>query len=130
MSIFLSPGPYHLLSYGTLLGSNFFQSFIAGFIQFKVLPRAQFSQLQQATFPTFFGLQTVLPVAMLLTYPGPRLDSVSASGWDLGYVLESRNLWSVTIPIASMFVTALTNWLIVGPETTRVMRARKHQGTH
>ncbi|KAF2101398.1 hypothetical protein NA57DRAFT_35071 [Rhizodiscina lignyota] len=125
----LAPGPYHLLSYGTLLGSTLFQSFIGGIIAFRVLPRSSFSQLQQATFPTFFAMQSFLPVAMALTYPGARLDSVTSSAWHLGYILREENRWSVAVPIGVMLVTGLANWLWIGPETTRVMRERKHQET-
>jgi hypothetical protein len=39
----------HPSSYGVLLGSEFFQSFAAGIIAYRALPRAQFATLQQAT---------------------------------------------------------------------------------
>ncbi|TKA81324.1 hypothetical protein B0A55_02769 [Friedmanniomyces simplex] len=67
-----SPTSYHLLTYGTLLGSNLFQTFLNGPISYTALPRAQFSTLQQAIFPPYFSLQTgnfwdaLVPIAVIL----------------------------------------------------------------
>lgn len=129
MSSLSQPGPYHLLAYGSLLGTTFFQSFVAGFIQFKVLPRPQFSQLQQATFPWFFGMQALLPAAMALTYPVRSLPSL-ASKWDVTAVFDQDRRWGVLFPTAIMFVTGLLNYFYIGPETTRIMKLRKHQGAY
>jgi hypothetical protein len=103
------------------------QSFIAGVVAFKTLPRAQFSTLQQKTFPTYFGLQTALPAVLAFTYPGARgLSPFSDPG--LGGLLADSNRTQVLVPIATMFVTSLANLVYLGPTTTKVMIERKHQG--
>ncbi|KAK7183269.1 hypothetical protein DPSP01_011788 [Paraphaeosphaeria sporulosa] len=120
LASFKNPAAYHLLSYGTLLGSTLFQSFIGGIVAFRALPRPMFSTLQKATFPAYFTLQTVTPALMALTYPGgpSALWTYKASGDGLAFWLTS-----------TMFTTALVNLLYVGPETTRIMKVRKHQET-
>jgi hypothetical protein len=109
-------------SYGTLLGSTLFQSFIGGIIAFRVLPRPQFSTLQKNTFPAYFLLQTVTPGLMAITYPG---------GWRAllpnQHVLRTDRLAASLI--TTMLVTGLVNLAYVGPQTTEIMRLRKHQET-
>jgi len=124
LSIFKSPAPYHIISYGTLLGTQFFQSFVGGIISYQALPRPQFSQLQQKIFPVYFGLQTALPAFLALTYPG---SSTIPSG--LQGTFAEVNRWSVLVPLATIFVTSLTNMAFIGPATTKIMRERKHQET-
>ncbi|KAH7392173.1 hypothetical protein DE146DRAFT_661843 [Phaeosphaeria sp. MPI-PUGE-AT-0046c] len=118
-SAFKSPATYHILSYGTLLGSTLFQSFIGGITAYRALPRAQFSSLQKAIFPPYFALQTITPLALWLTYPRSLLHPSAATPAD------STALYL----IGTMFVTALANLVYVGPQTTEVMRLRKHQET-
>jgi hypothetical protein len=98
---------------------------MGGIIAFRALPRPQFSTLQKATFPAYFTLQTVAPVLMILTYPTP-----------LGFrsLLPTATLQSATDRLAmtligTMLVTGLANLVYVGPETTRIMKERKHQET-
>lgn len=119
---FTSPAPYHLLAWGTLLGSTIFQSFIGGIISFRALPRPQFSTLQASIFPVYFALQTALPIALLLTYPS----------------ISTRNSWApeeilldthALVAIGVMLVTAALNAAVLGPATTRCMKERKHQET-
>ncbi|KAI5781680.1 hypothetical protein DFH27DRAFT_580626 [Peziza echinospora] len=114
LALLLTPGPYHILLYGTLLGSTVFQSFIAGVLAYKALPRAQFSQLQQRIFPVYFTLQTIIPPLLYLTLP-PSSTSTSPT--------------PPTLLIATTFLTGLTNLALVGPMTTRIMRERKKQET-
>lgn len=123
---------YHILSYGSFLGATLFQSFIGGVVAFKVLPRAQFSTLQKATFPVFFALQSVLGLALLFTYPGEKLlgvgnqtlrENVGFSG-----LLEDSNRWPIFVPLATIFVTSVLNALVIGPATTKTMKERHHQG--
>lgn len=123
---------YHILSYGSFLGATLFQSFIGGVVAFKVLPRAQFSTLQKATFPVFFALQSVLGLALMVTYPGEKLlgvgnqyirENVGFSG-----LLADSNRWSILAPLATIFVTSVLNALIIGPATTKTMKERHHQG--
>ncbi|KAF3041000.1 hypothetical protein E8E11_003342 [Didymella keratinophila] len=124
---FKNPATYHLLSYGTLLGSTLFQSFIAGVVAFKVLPRPQFSTLQKHTFPVYFTLQTVTSLAMLLTYPSgaSRLVPYLSSTPVLQSPTDRLNVWL----IGTMLVTAVANLVYVGPKTTEIMKIRKHQET-
>jgi len=130
LSILGSLAPYHLISYGTLLGTEFFQSFIGGIVAYKALPRAQFSSLQQAIFPIYFSLQTALPVVLALTYPGSHQTLASSSiPSGLGGVLAESNRVSVLLPLTTIFATSVANLLLVGPATTKIMRERKHQET-
>ncbi|KAF2503181.1 hypothetical protein BU16DRAFT_449306 [Lophium mytilinum] len=115
LSALTKPEPYHLLSYGTLLGSTLFQSFVGGIIAFRVLPRPQFSVLQSHIFPVYFTMQTALPVALALTYSGgPK-------------VLAQQTLPASLI--GTMIVTGVINWVWIGPATTQCMKERKHQET-
>lgn len=114
---------YHILSYATFLGTTFFQSFVGGPVAFTVLPRPMFGRLQQATFPVFFSIQTVLPMIMLLTYP----DDKSALGVRQGIFAES-NRWTALYPILAVMVTSAINLVALGPATTKAMKARHHQG--
>ncbi|KAK0801721.1 hypothetical protein LTR91_013590 [Friedmanniomyces endolithicus] len=134
-----SPTSYHLLTYGTLLGSNLFQTFLNGPVAYTALPRPQFSTLQQAIFPPYFTLQTLLPLVLALTWPGDS-NTTAALGLrgsgavarqNAGYsgLLAKANFWDALVPIAMMFGTSLLNLAVLGPATTRVMRRRKHQET-
>ena len=87
---------------------------------------AIFSQLQQKIFPVYFGLQTGLPLILALTYPAVKGLSGTASGL-LG-TFDVVNRWNVLVPVATMFLTGLTNVVYIGPATTKVMIERKHQG--
>ncbi|PNS17831.1 hypothetical protein CAC42_3226 [Sphaceloma murrayae] len=123
---------YHIISYGTFVGATFYQSFIAGPVAFKTLPRPMFSRLQQTTFPVFFSLQTILPLVMIFTYPGERV--MAAAGKELrinaglGGILAESNTWTVTLPLAAMLLTSVANLVAIGPLTTKTMKLRHHQG--
>ncbi|KAK8153704.1 hypothetical protein IWX90DRAFT_76605 [Phyllosticta citrichinensis] len=116
------PAPYHLLAYGTLLGSTLFQSFIGGVVAFRVLPRPQFASLQSKIFPVYFTLQTLIPAALYLTQPA-SLSNASLSPSTTTTFSTATNL---TIAMAA---GGLLNLVLVGPQTTAVMRERKHQET-
>jgi len=128
VSIFKTLAPYHILTYGTLLGSQVFQSFIGGIVAFRALPRPQFSSLQQKIFPIYFTMQTGLPVILALTYPGVRTALGTATNGISGTLVEA-NRWSVLAPLATIFVAGIINMAYVGPATTRIMKERKHQET-
>lgn len=141
LSILKTPAPYHILayglppphfsyasnmnSYGTLLGSSVFQSFIGGVVAYRALPRPQFSSLQQKIFPIYFSMQTALPAVLALTYPGSKLFGTANS---LPGTFTESNRWSVLAPILTIFTTSLLNMVVVGPATTNIMKERKHQG--
>ncbi|SMQ50139.1 unnamed protein product [Zymoseptoria tritici ST99CH_1A5] len=122
------PKPYHILTYGTLLGSNLFQTFINGPLAYNALPRPSFSTLQTAIFPVYFGIQTALPVVLALTWPGERSVAGHVNSGFKGLLAE-ENKWTALTPIALMFVTNLANLVWLGPATTKVMKERKHQET-
>ncbi|KAL3423671.1 mitochondrial outer membrane protein [Phlyctema vagabunda] len=126
LSILKSPAPYHILAYGTLLGTQFFQTFVGGITAFRALPRPQFASLQQKIFPIYFGIQTVLPAVVALTCPGSLLTGKPAG---ISGTIAEGNTWSVLVPVATIFVTSLVNMAVVGPATTSIMRERKHQET-
>ncbi|KAJ6141314.1 hypothetical protein N7470_010210 [Penicillium chermesinum] len=86
------PRPYHIISYGTLLGTQFFQSFVGGVIAFRALPRPQFASLQTAIFPVYFPLQTALPVVVALTASKGR-HLLGLSG-----LTAPENRWGTLIP--------------------------------
>lgn len=117
-----------LNSYGTLLGSEVFQTFVGGIVAYKALSRPQFSVLQQKIFPVYFGMQTLLPVLMALTYPYATSTSLNFTQ-SLGSILEPTNRSEGFIPIAVMAVCGALNWAIFGPGTTKNMLKRKHQET-
>ncbi|KAI9757354.1 MAG: hypothetical protein M1835_000657 [Candelina submexicana] len=115
-------------SYGTLLGTQFFQSFVGGIVAYKALPRPQFASLQQAIFPIYFSIQTALPVVLALTYPGERSPPRSTRS-GLAGVLDAKTRWQVLVPILTILSTSLANLAVIGPATTKIMRERKHQGS-
>ena len=123
---------YHILSYGTLLGTTFFHSFVGGVIAYQALPRAQFSRLMEKTFPYFFALQTALPLAMMVTYPGELVAQLGGEqahiNQGLGGLLAESNRWTALVPLVTILGTSLVNMLILGPATTRTMKTRHHQG--
>ncbi|KAK5074009.1 hypothetical protein LTS08_008053 [Lithohypha guttulata] len=127
-SIFWSPAPYHIISYGTLLGSEMFQSFIAGIIAFRALPRPQFATLQSALFPIYFGMQTALPLLMALTYPAER-TAIGMSQSSISGVLEEGHRLHVATPLFLTLLCGAANMLFIGPATTKCMKERKHQET-
>jgi hypothetical protein len=127
-SIFVSAAPYHILSYGTLLGVEIWQSFVGGIVSFRALPRAQFATLQTALFPIYFNMQAALPIIMALTYPAERTTIGTIPSGFAG-VLHAQNRLHVLTPLAIVFVTAVVNRLYIQPATVKCMRERKHQET-
>jgi hypothetical protein len=129
---FSDPKVYHILTYGTLLGSNLFQTFLGGPLAFKALPRPQFSTLQQAIFPPYFTFQAALPVLLALTWPGDKIAQVGAKtiSQNAGFwgIFSDNSFWTAGIPVAIMFATSAANLFVFGPATTKVMKERKHQG--
>jgi hypothetical protein len=123
-SVFLSVAPYHILSYGTLLGTTFFHSFINGPVMFKTVTRTVFSAIQTNLFPFYFGIQTVGPVLMALTFPGSALFGIPSGPTGL---LDGLVRWNSLVPIATTFVTGLVNLLVLLPATQKVMKERRGQ---
>ncbi|KAI1822318.1 hypothetical protein F4861DRAFT_541094 [Xylaria intraflava] len=123
-SLLFSPAPYHILSYGALLGTQFFHTFINSIISFKVLTRPQFGILQRGVFPAYFGIQTAAPVVLALTYPGGGLAALPQS---VSGVLDPANRWGVLAPLSLVFLTGLANLIYFLPKTNEVMALRRQQ---
>ncbi|KAI1331260.1 hypothetical protein F5Y16DRAFT_361034 [Xylariaceae sp. FL0255] len=121
-SLLFSPAPYHILSYGTLLGTQFFHTFVNAIASFKVLARPQFAILQRAIFPAYFGIQSAAPLLLALTYPGRIGSSGGVSG-----VLQPENRWGVLVPLTTACVMGLVNLLYLLPETNKVTARRRQQ---
>ncbi|THC91306.1 hypothetical protein EYZ11_009230 [Aspergillus tanneri] len=119
----IDPRPYHILSYGTLLGVQFYQTFVSGVVAFKALPRPQFASLQTATFPIYFSIQSAFPLLIALT--------VSRDAQPLGIsgLLAPENRVGTLLPLATAAVSGLLNMFVLRPMTVNVMRERKHQET-
>ncbi|KAL1990604.1 hypothetical protein VTN49DRAFT_6443 [Thermomyces lanuginosus] len=118
----LLSGSFHIISYGALLGSELFQTFVGGIVAFRVLPRPQFSALQNKIFPIYFGLQSALPVVLALTFPGRPSSPGSLSG-----VLLEENRFTVLLPISLTLVSGLTNLLYLTPLVQETMKQRWRQ---
>ncbi|KIW36943.1 uncharacterized protein PV06_10844 [Exophiala oligosperma] len=127
-SLIYSAAPYHIISYGILLGTTTFQSFVGGIVAFRNLPRPQFSQLQQAIFPIYFSMQAALPILLALTLPAER-TAISTIPSSISGVIDPVNRFRVLVPLLTMFATAAANLAYIGPATTKCMRERKHQET-
>jgi hypothetical protein len=72
-----------------------------------------FAQLQQKIFPVYFSMQSTLPLIVLLTYPSATYSQVLST--------------DAAIPMLVTFATSAVNLVVVGPKTTKIMRARKVQ---
>ncbi|KAI9703348.1 MAG: hypothetical protein M1836_007915 [Candelina mexicana] len=114
--ILTSLAPYHIFAYGTLLGSQLYQSFILTKLNFRTLPAPHFNALNKKVFPIYFQLQTGLVVLTALTHPPLSLFSV----WQRG--------WSESVPLSFALGMAVLNLRVWGPETERVRVERGRQG--
>ncbi|KAG6097193.1 hypothetical protein E4U30_000845 [Claviceps sp. LM220 group G6] len=123
-SILVSAAPYHIISYGALLGTSIFHSFINGPTTFTVVERPIFSAIQAKLFPIYFGMQTAIPVILALTFPGNALLGVSSGPSGL---METASRWDSLAPIVTMFVTGLVNLVVVLPATNKVIKERRGQ---
>ncbi|KAL2213238.1 hypothetical protein CC79DRAFT_1362054 [Sarocladium strictum] len=123
-SLILSPAPYHILSYGTLLGASVWHSFVNGPVMFKSVDRHNFSAIQNNMFPIYFGLQSALPVVLALTFPGSPLLGVPSgvSGlFDVSSRLDSL------LPLGAAFVTGVLNLAVLMPATMSIIKERRGQ---
>ncbi|KOS19438.1 putative mitochondrial outer membrane protein [Escovopsis weberi] len=119
---FTSVAPYHIISYGTLLGTTFFHSFLNGPVMFRTVTRPTFSAVQSGLFPIYFGMQTVLPIVLALTFPGSSTTHTGISG-----ILDDSHRLGSLVPVATMFATGLLNLAILLPATMKVMKERRGQ---
>lgn len=84
--------------------------------------------MQRAVFPAYFGIQTVAPVVLALTYPGGG-GRLAALPQGISGVLHPANRWGVLVPLTASFVTGLANWAYFLPETNKITAQRRQQGT-
>lgn len=108
--------PYHLLIYGTLLGTELYQSFVMTKLCYQALPMSAFTNLQKRVFPVYFTGQSLLVLVTAATVPpyGPAS------------LIQEKSDW---IPLAIAGATAVLNWTSAGPKTKQAMIDRIHQGT-
>ncbi|ODV92400.1 hypothetical protein CANCADRAFT_16528, partial [Tortispora caseinolytica NRRL Y-17796] len=99
---------YNYLIYGTLLGSQLFDSFIVGPVAFKKLTKENFSTLQSNLFPYYFGIQAVAPIGIALTTPF-KLSSAVAS----------------YVSLALVSVLGLSNQFLIYPVTNKLVAERQ-----
>lgn len=125
---------YHILSYGTFLGTTFFHSFVGGVVAYRDLPRPMFARLMEGTFPFYFGIQTALPLAMMLTFPGQTVLQLGEErvGSDSGIsgLFKAENRWTAMVPLMTMLISGAINTVVLGPATTKTMKQRHHQGSY
>jgi len=108
---------YHLLSYGTLLGTELFQSFVVTKLAYRALPMSAFTSLQNRIFPAYFNTQSLLMLLTILTVP-PH-----------GPVSLAQDLESF-IPLGVAATLAALNWAVFGPRTRKAMLDRVNQGSY
>ncbi|KAJ5222074.1 uncharacterized protein N7469_010961 [Penicillium citrinum] len=104
--------PYHLFSYGALLGTELFQTFVNTKLCFKYLPMREFLVLQKRVFPIYFASQVGLVVLTAATHPPYSIFSLVADT-------------SSTVSLAVVLVTGLLNWAVYGPRTTTASFVRR-----
>ncbi|GFF35060.1 hypothetical protein IFM51744_04287 [Aspergillus udagawae] len=104
--------PYHLLSYGALLGTELFQSFVNTKVCYQALPMKEFLALQKRIFPAYFRCQVGLVVLTAATRPPYSILSFSQHIWD-------------SVPLIVVGVTGALNWLVFGPRATKTAFIRR-----
>ncbi|KAI9933123.1 hypothetical protein MW887_007594 [Aspergillus wentii] len=104
--------PYHMLSYGTLLGTEVYQSFVNTKLCYKHLPMREFITLQKRIFPVYFNCQLGLVILTALTRPPYSVVSLA------------KNLWDAA-PLVIIVVTGALNRFVYGPRTTKATFVRR-----
>lgn len=122
--------PYHLLSYGALLGTELYQvrplsleqasdlvtnqiqSFVNTKICYQALPMKEFITLQKRLFPIYFGTQVGLTALTAATHPPYSIFSLAQDPWSVA-------------PLAIAGLTGCLNWFIYGPRTTTATLVRR-----
>ncbi|KAM5358801.1 hypothetical protein ACJZ2D_014976 [Fusarium nematophilum] len=99
-------------------------TFINGIVMIRTVDRPSFSAIQQQLFPIYFGLQTILPGLLLLTFPGNTL--IGLPNGPLGAVTQFAR-WHSLFPIALMGAMGAANLTILLPLTTETMKERRGQ---
>jgi hypothetical protein len=113
------------ISYGTLLGAEIFQSFIGGTTAYRTLPRPQFSALQSKLFPIYFSMQSALPLALALTFPGQFGTSDLSS---IHSMIAPENRFMVLLPLSIISISGLINMFYLTPLVVKTSKDRFQQG--
>ncbi|CAI7574938.1 unnamed protein product [Penicillium pancosmium] len=104
--------PYHIFAYGTLLGTQLYQTFVNTKLCFKYLPMRDFLTLQKRVFPVYFASQVGLVVLTAATHPPYSIISLMNDFWSAG-------------PLLVVLGTGGLNWAVYGPRTTTASLVRK-----
>lgn len=103
----------YLMAFASTFGSSLWVTFIGGIIQYKVLPRHQFGNLQAKSLPVYFRLVSISTslclAAFALLHPLGKATPT-----------EKGQLAALGITLAA----TLLNILILEPATTAVMKER------
>jgi p-aminobenzoyl-glutamate transporter AbgT len=92
---------------------------------YRTVDRRSFSAIQSALFPTYFSLQTALPIVLALTFPGNSLIGLPNGVKGL---LDPFCRWHSLAPIAAMCASGFINLVVLLPMVTKVMKERRGQG--
>ncbi|KAL2832759.1 hypothetical protein BJY01DRAFT_225707 [Aspergillus pseudoustus] len=125
-----APLPYHFLSYGALLGTELYQTFVNTKVTYLALPPREFLRLQRRLFPIYFRTQVGLALLTIVTRPPTSLSRVSDRGMGAGVASVLPNTttflswWDTpavtdVLPLALVAVVGVANWLVYGPETSK-----------
>ncbi|KAJ5191897.1 uncharacterized protein N7498_010882 [Penicillium cinerascens] len=104
--------PCHLLSYGALLGTEVYQTFVNTKICYRELPMREFIALNKRIFPVYFGCQVGLVALTAATRPPFSIVSLA------------KDLWSAA-PLGVVLVMGSLNWFVYGPRTTTASLVRR-----
>ncbi|KAJ5947956.1 hypothetical protein N7466_000971 [Penicillium verhagenii] len=98
--------PYHLLSYGALLGTELYQSFVNTRLCYRHLPTREFLLFNKHVFPTYFTCQIGLAALTAATRPPYSVLSLAT------------DLWSAA-PLVIVVAMGSLNYYAFGPRTFR-----------
>ncbi|KAJ6110775.1 hypothetical protein N7486_003010 [Penicillium sp. IBT 16267x] len=104
--------PYHLLSYGALLGTELYQSFVNTKLCYRHLPMREFLGLNKRIFPVYFTCQIGLAALTAATRPPYSIVSLAT------------DLWSAA-PLGIVVAMGSLNYFVFGPKTTTVSFVRR-----
>ncbi|KAL7920531.1 hypothetical protein ACQKWADRAFT_298312 [Trichoderma austrokoningii] len=122
-SIIASVTPYHIISYGTVLGTTFFHTFVTTVVMIRSVDIKTFSAVLIKLWPYYFGVQAAGSAVLALTCPGSSLTPSGISG-----LLAPSNRWGTLVPIAATFVSSIVNLFVALPATLQVEQDRYEQG--
>lgn len=103
----------YLLGFATVWGTSLWVTFIGGIIMFKNLPRHQFGNLQSKMFPAYFGIVAVCTAICLSGF-------AILHPWKASSFTEKSQISCLAISL----VSTLSNILLFGPLTSKIMRER------